>query len=602
MTAYKQRVIDSITNQTAKHSISPTTIGTIISASADSSISLYNLLTANIYSKLIWDSIRSKPTTFTPSAHTHPIIQITGLQGELDNFYTISQIDSGFVDYAHLDQAQYPPTLDGSAHIQLAQMPNGIMQLKGNWDAFVNNNPYLSDGIGRCGDMWKVSDSGTVCFTHGCIKFHVGDYAIYNGTIWELGTANDRVILVNGMYGLVTIDLQSVTDQDTFTTNSIESGKNIIADGTIIGTNGKFTNRPYVTHYNDSVAIKSDIHTYTASTGISISNYAITNTGVITESDPNWHTDSSSYTKKTYADNRYIKSLDSNTTYPTLYYLSSNFYTKTLGDARYVRTETDPVYTASAASGITTTDTTNFRTAAKKYPAAFAFNTSTGNATITKNDATTLTASFDGRYLKSTGDTSTSTIAVKGSNFRVINPSGTSKTTIDSNASIGGTLTVSSTMTVSGNTISATGATISMQNANIYFEPGIGQGVFLKTSGASGVTCFAIECKGVDSSLRIVRYSGASIVDTVMTISKSTGAITYSSSIKTGAPNGAAQPIKMGGVTSGAVILDASNYWEVNINGVTKKVLIAQYKDIESTVFVRKRKWINHIEDFENNY
>ena len=206
-------------------------------------------------------------------------------------------------------------------------------------------------------------------------------------------------------------------------------------------------------------------------------------------------------------------------------------------------------------------------------------------------------------YLRKTSlDTNTGGLAVKSGIFRVINPSGTSKTTIDSNASIGGTLTVSSTMTVNGNTISASSATATFQNANIYFEPSIGQGVYFKTSGASGVSCFAIECKGADSSLRIVRYSGASIVDTVMTISKSTGAITYSSSIKTGAPNGAAQPIKMGGVTAGSVTLDASNYWEVNINGVTKKVLIAQYKDIESTVFVRKRKWINHIEDFENNY
>jgi len=54
-----------------------------------------------------------------------------------------------------------------------------------------------------------------------------------------------------------------------------------------------------------------------------------------------------------------------------------------------------------------------------------------------------------------------------------------------------------------------------------------------------------------------------------------TAGLTVVGSLTTGAPSGAAGALKAGKVTAGAVVLDAANYWEVSIDGVVKKVLLA---------------------------
>ena len=42
-----------------------------------------------------WDDITGKPSTFTPSAHTHSISAVTGLQTALDSKPSIVEIDGG---------------------------------------------------------------------------------------------------------------------------------------------------------------------------------------------------------------------------------------------------------------------------------------------------------------------------------------------------------------------------------------------------------------------------------------------------------------------------------------------------------------------------
>lgn len=42
-----------------------------------------------IWANLGWTDVTNKPTTFTPSAHTHPISQVTGLQTALDGKATV---------------------------------------------------------------------------------------------------------------------------------------------------------------------------------------------------------------------------------------------------------------------------------------------------------------------------------------------------------------------------------------------------------------------------------------------------------------------------------------------------------------------------------
>jgi hypothetical protein len=64
-------------------------------------------------------------------------------------------------------------------------------------------------------------------------------------------------------------------------------------------------------------------------------------------------------------------------------------------------TETDPIFSASAAAGITSTNITNWNTAYNDSIRAIAFNTTNGILTLTQQDAGTLTVDLDGRYLTS---------------------------------------------------------------------------------------------------------------------------------------------------------------------------------------------------------
>lgn len=61
-----------------------------------------------------WEDVTNKPTTFTPSAHTHPISEVVGLQGDLDSKQNISEKGqaNGYVplNSSSLIEQQYLPS------------------------------------------------------------------------------------------------------------------------------------------------------------------------------------------------------------------------------------------------------------------------------------------------------------------------------------------------------------------------------------------------------------------------------------------------------------------------------------------------------------
>lgn len=69
-------------------------------------------------------------------------------------------------------------------------------------------------------------------------------------------------------------------------------------------------------------------------------------------------------------------------------------------DGRYLTsyTEIDPIFTASVAAGIISSDVSNWNTAFNNSIASAAFNAGTGDLTLTQQDAGTITANLDGRY------------------------------------------------------------------------------------------------------------------------------------------------------------------------------------------------------------
>lgn len=94
-------------------------------------------------------------------------------------------------------------TLDSGGKVPVAQLPNSVMEFKGNWDAS-SNTPTLADGTGNAGDVYRVNVAGTQDLGSGPQVFVVGDYVVYDGAIWDLSHGGgDAVNSVFGRTGVV---------------------------------------------------------------------------------------------------------------------------------------------------------------------------------------------------------------------------------------------------------------------------------------------------------------------------------------------------------------------------------------------------------------
>lgn len=97
-------------------------------------------------------------------------------------------------------------SLDGNGKVPANQLPNSIMEYQGTWNA-ATNTPTLadSDGASVTGNVYRVAVAGSHDFGAGAITFNVGDYCIYNGTVWEKSDTTDAVSTVAGRTGDVVI-------------------------------------------------------------------------------------------------------------------------------------------------------------------------------------------------------------------------------------------------------------------------------------------------------------------------------------------------------------------------------------------------------------
>jgi hypothetical protein len=95
-------------------------------------------------------------------------------------------------------------TLDGAGKIPVNQLPSAVMTYEGTWDASTNS-PTLADGVGDAGMVYLVSVAGTQNLGSGAITFAVGDWVVYNGSIWQKSTNSNIVMSVNGYTGVVVL-------------------------------------------------------------------------------------------------------------------------------------------------------------------------------------------------------------------------------------------------------------------------------------------------------------------------------------------------------------------------------------------------------------
>lgn len=121
-----------------------------------------------------------------------------------------TQLDNK-IDDSEKGAANGVATLDAGGKIPASQLPNSVMEYKGNYDASTNT-PTLVDGTGNAGDVYRVNVAGTQDFGSGSLTFGVGDWVVYNGTIWEKSSNSDSVVSVNGFTGVVVLDTDDIAE------------------------------------------------------------------------------------------------------------------------------------------------------------------------------------------------------------------------------------------------------------------------------------------------------------------------------------------------------------------------------------------------------
>lgn len=94
----------------------------------------------------------------------------------------------------------------------------GTLAYQGGWDASTNT-PTLTSSVGTNGYYYVVTTAGTTNL-NGITDWQVGDWAIFNGSIWQKIDQTNTVSSVNGYTGAVTLSYTDVGAPSTSGTNA----------------------------------------------------------------------------------------------------------------------------------------------------------------------------------------------------------------------------------------------------------------------------------------------------------------------------------------------------------------------------------------------
>jgi hypothetical protein len=116
-------------------------------------------------------------------------------------------------------------TLDAGGTVPLTQLPSsiqGAVSFQGTWNASTNT-PTIVSSVGTKGYYYIVSVAGTTSI-NGIADWHVGDWIIYSGTVWQKIDNTDSVQSVNGYTGAVVLSNTDVGAPSTALTISSGTG------------------------------------------------------------------------------------------------------------------------------------------------------------------------------------------------------------------------------------------------------------------------------------------------------------------------------------------------------------------------------------------
>jgi hypothetical protein len=193
-------------------------------------------------------------------------------------------------------------TLDAGGKVPVSELPAavlGALSYQGTWDA-ATNTPTLTSSVGTKGYYYVVNVAGNTNL-NGITDWLVGDWAVYNGTVWQKVDNTDAVTSVNGLTGTVVLTTTNIAEgtnlyyTDARARAAISAGTGIsydnatgvvtnaapdqtvaLTDGTAIDVTGTYPNFTINNTAPDQTVV------LTAGTGISTSgtypNFTIANT------------------------------------------------------------------------------------------------------------------------------------------------------------------------------------------------------------------------------------------------------------------------------------------------------------------------------------
>lgn len=115
----------------------------------------------------------------------------------------------GSAAYLTAGAANGVATLDAGGKVPTSQIPQmGDLNYQGTWDASTNT-PTLTSSAGTKGFYYVVSVAGSTNL-NGITDWKVGDWAVFNGSVWEKIDNTDAVTSVNGYTGTVVLTATDV--------------------------------------------------------------------------------------------------------------------------------------------------------------------------------------------------------------------------------------------------------------------------------------------------------------------------------------------------------------------------------------------------------
>jgi len=135
---------------------------------------------------------------------------------------------SDYVATAQKGVANGVATLDAGGKVPQSQIPlQGDLNYQGTWNASTNT-PTLTSSVGTKGYYYVVDVAGSTNL-NGITDWKIGDWAIFNGSVWQKVDNTDAVTSVNGQVGTVVL---TYTDVGAFpATATTGTGNVVLATG-----------------------------------------------------------------------------------------------------------------------------------------------------------------------------------------------------------------------------------------------------------------------------------------------------------------------------------------------------------------------------------